>query len=259
MRLAAVATPAGYDAMFQIEASVTGADGTYKATGLLMAVLTVGGVQVSRIQFKADQTQFLDNAGDPFAVFDATTRTLLVERIKSGDINTVTKITRAVPGSDHNVGSGTTTTNNGNSFISSGTLGSVQIPENPGAIGDGAAGSDYCPVLCFTKVRVAQPTVGYPIIVNSIEYRVRLIPVSGTSFTVASGLVLPVSVYTGSVMAYGYYPARESYVSDYTQVKAGTYNVSIEWRWSNDTGNALADNAIGIRLGADIIIDTRRR
>jgi hypothetical protein len=131
--------------------------------------------------------------------------------------------------------------------------------ENPGAIGDGAAGSDYCPVLCFTKVRVAQPTIGYPIIVNSIEYRVRLIPVSGTSFTVASGLVLPVSVYTGSVMAYGYYPARESYVSDYTQVKAGTYNVSIEWRWSNDTGNALADNAIGIRLGADIIIDTRRR
>lgn len=259
MRLAALATPTGYDALFEIEASVTGSDGTYKASGLLIAVLTVEGVQVSRIQFKADQTQFLGDDGTPFAAFDSTTRTLLVERIRSGDINTVTKITRAVPGSSHNVGSGTTTTNNGNSFISSGTLGSVVIPENPGAIGEGATDDDYCPVLCFTKVRVVQPIQGYPIIVNSIEYRVRLIPSLGSNFTIASGMVLPVSVYTGSTMAYGYYPARESYVSDYTQVKAGTYDVSIEWRWSNDTGNALDANSIGIRLGADIIIDTRRR
>jgi hypothetical protein len=55
MRLATLAAPSGYDALFQIEASVTGADGTYKATGMQIAVLTVGGVQVGLIEFVADR------------------------------------------------------------------------------------------------------------------------------------------------------------------------------------------------------------
>lgn len=70
MRLAALATPSGYDALFQIEASVTGADGSYKATGLLIAVLTVASVQVSRIEFKADQFLFRLGDGTTGAVLD---------------------------------------------------------------------------------------------------------------------------------------------------------------------------------------------
>lgn len=55
MRLAALATPTGYDALFQIEASVTGAGGTFKPTGMLIGVLTVSGTQIGVVEFVADR------------------------------------------------------------------------------------------------------------------------------------------------------------------------------------------------------------
>jgi len=64
-RLAALATPVGYDALFEIEASVTGADGTFKSSGFMIAVLTVGGTQISQIEMKADRILYrrpADNA-----------------------------------------------------------------------------------------------------------------------------------------------------------------------------------------------------
>ncbi len=57
-RLAALATPVGYDALFEVEASVTGAGGTFKASGFMIAVLTVGGTQISQIEMKADRILF---------------------------------------------------------------------------------------------------------------------------------------------------------------------------------------------------------
>lgn len=55
MRLAAIATPSGYDALFQIQASVTGNVGTFKSTGMLIGVITVSGVQIGLIEFIADR------------------------------------------------------------------------------------------------------------------------------------------------------------------------------------------------------------
>lgn len=69
-RLAALATPVGYDALFEIEASVTGDTGTYKSSGLLIAVLTVESVQVARFEAKADQFLFRLPSGDPVALID---------------------------------------------------------------------------------------------------------------------------------------------------------------------------------------------
>ncbi|KAF0135808.1 MAG: Phage tail fiber protein [Xanthobacteraceae bacterium] len=69
-RLAALATPSGYDALFEIEASVNGDTGTYKSSGLLIAVLTVASVQVARFEAKADQFLFRLPSGDPVALID---------------------------------------------------------------------------------------------------------------------------------------------------------------------------------------------
>jgi hypothetical protein len=54
-RLAALATPAGYDALFEVQASVTGANGTYRASGMRIAVLTVASQQIAQIEFVADR------------------------------------------------------------------------------------------------------------------------------------------------------------------------------------------------------------
>jgi hypothetical protein len=55
MRLAALATPAGYDALFEVQASATGATGTFRTAGFRIGVLTVSGTQVAVIDFVADR------------------------------------------------------------------------------------------------------------------------------------------------------------------------------------------------------------
>jgi hypothetical protein len=88
IRLVALATPSGYDALFEIQTSVTGADGSFKSSGLRLAVLTVSGIQVSRIILKADQTQFVGDDGVPFATFDAATKSLIADRLNVQEATT---------------------------------------------------------------------------------------------------------------------------------------------------------------------------
>jgi Putative phage tail protein len=80
MRLAAQAGVTGSLAAWSIEASVTGAAGTYKSTGLTLVIWSDAGTIRSRIQFRADQTEFLTTGGTPFVAFDATTGALRAER-----------------------------------------------------------------------------------------------------------------------------------------------------------------------------------
>jgi hypothetical protein len=71
MRLAALATPDGYDALFEVQASVTGATGSFRSAGLLIGVLTVAGTQIARFEGKADQFLFRLPDGTAVAMLSA--------------------------------------------------------------------------------------------------------------------------------------------------------------------------------------------
>lgn len=66
-------------------------DGVGKEAAMKMVVDGLNSI----IQFRAGQLQVLDDADDPFAVFDGATRTLFVERIASGSTSLYKEYTRA--------------------------------------------------------------------------------------------------------------------------------------------------------------------
>ncbi len=212
----------------------------------------------SVIQLKADQTQFLGEDGTPFAVFDGQTRELVIERIGSGRITTYYEFERTEPTSDGAVGSGTTASNAGNSYIDSSSLGTITVPENPDAIGDGATDTDYCPVLFAVNATARNGSTGWgfgsanPMVV---AFRVKLTDGVNTFYS-EEGLIACASSWNGApVYGFGGNPGSMTGVS---QVKAGTYDVYLQYRWGPRTANGMTATAtepagLQLRIAAKIV------
>jgi hypothetical protein len=264
MRLGAVAGPHSYLAYFEVEASITGDDGTYKATGQRIAIYDDGGTVRSKILFTADRSEWLDATGVPFAVFDATTRTVLFDRFKSGDFSEFFEFARAEPGSHENVGTGNAAGGIGNTYLRFSSLGTLTVPENPGSIGDGATDDDYCPVAVLMDITARNTSNGWnggsynPMVV---AYRLELDDGAGNVSVSREGLCPNYSGYspTGGIVIYGF-GMQQSVLVDIFQAKAGTYNVYLTRRWGPTTANGMqpggdgAGNGMPLKISSNITI-----
>ncbi len=264
MRLGAVAGPHSYLAYFEVEASITGDDGTYKATGQRIAIYDDGGTVRSKIQNTADRSEWLDATGAPFVVFDAATRTVLFDRFKSGDFSEFFEFARAEPGSHENVGTGNTSGGIGNTYLRFSSLGTLTVPENPGSIGDGASGSDFCPVAVLMDIAARNTTNGWnggsynPMVV---AYRLELDDGAGGVYVSREGLCPNYSGYSpsGGIVIYGF-GMQQSVLVDIFQAKAGTYNVYLARRWGPTTANGMqpggdgAGNGMPLKISSNVTI-----
>lgn len=212
------------------------------------------------IQLYADQTQFLDTAGLPFAAFDGATRTLLADRIRSGTSGIVTQHVRPLPGSKSNMGVGTTAGGAGNAYRNYGDLGTFVIDANPLAIGTGAPASNYAPVVTTMGLHL-DTFVGGGVSSWGGPYNVqaRLVANNGASdFVLADGIVPPViGAVIGGSFTYSYINTTASFTG-YAELPAGVYTVRLEARYGPGSADGISE-ANAIAIGARALIDARRK
>jgi hypothetical protein len=181
------------------------------------------------------------------------------DAIGSGATTLYKEFTRAEPGSDGAVGSGTTASGAGNSYISAASLGTITIPENPASIGDGATADDFCPVLVAINASARNNNYGWGLgsaLPMVVAFRVAFSD-GVNNYETDEGLIACSSGWTGSVAAYGF-GGNPGSITDIVQVKAGTYDVYFQYRWGPRTENGMAanptpPNGLPLRIGAKVV------